>query len=86
MKGRGKLGEALYHARLRCGLSVESATKKGDISASYITSLERGEKTNPTLDALATLADIYGIDVSIVISPQGLEGVSTSPREDAWDE
>lgn len=56
------LGMYLQKIRIERGLTLRDVDHKTGLSFSYISMLEKGERTNPTPEALRKLADVYGLD------------------------
>lgn len=54
-------GKAIYDARVRMALSQDQACKMFGCSYSYLSRLENGVKTMPSIALLLDLADAYGI-------------------------
>lgn len=73
------LADRLLLSRRDVDITQEDlADQAGNVSAAYISSLERGKVTNPTVDVIAALAAVLGV------SPAYLLGWSDIPlAEDA---
>ncbi len=59
-----KLGERIQQARERQGLTQRDLAARTGLSQQYLSLLERGDRTNPTLDTLMVLAK--ALDVSLL--------------------
>lgn len=55
--------EFIRTARERCGLTQPAAAKKLRCSKQYVHQLETGQTRNPTIDTLANMAAVYGVDL-----------------------
>jgi len=70
------LGERIRATRRVCALSlvdVESLSG-GEFKASVVGAYERGERAL-SVARLAGLAELYGVEVSTLIPPEGLDGI-----------
>lgn len=59
-----RLKTVLRQLRQAKGLSQGALAKKVGVSAAYVTMLERGKKTNPSLATLKKLAKHLGVPVT----------------------
>lgn len=59
--------EKLKELREKQGLSYQKLSDKSGVAASYICSLENGEKKNPSLKVMIKLADALGVNVTNII-------------------
>lgn len=60
------IGEALRLIRVYHDLKQKAVAEKLDISASYLSEIEKGRKT-PTLDVIQRYSDGFGIPVSSIM-------------------
>jgi len=58
-------GERIRELREKRGLTREALAEKTDVSAVYIKKLEAGERTSPSLPALASIARALGATLRI---------------------
>ncbi len=58
------IGERIQKARERRGLTQRDLAARTGLSQQYLSLLERGDRTNPTLDTLMVLAK--ALDVSLM--------------------
>ena len=61
------LGEELYKARMKAGLTQEQLAFKADVSRNYISLLERNEKS-PTVKTLLRLCKSLGVRASRIVA------------------
>lgn len=60
------IGRAIRLCRTERGLKQVELAQKSDISVSYLSMLERGQR-DPTLSTLNTIAEALGIPLSILV-------------------
>ncbi|HEY3364000.1 MAG TPA: helix-turn-helix transcriptional regulator [Symbiobacteriaceae bacterium] len=60
----GTLGWRMQQIRLAHGWSLMSLSDRTGLTGGYLSQMETGRKTSPTLSVLETLAGVYGISVS----------------------
>jgi transcriptional regulator with XRE-family HTH domain len=58
------LGLVIKQLRTARGLTQEQVAKKAGVSKNYITMLEGGKRTSPSLDVLRRLAKAFGVPVT----------------------
>jgi len=63
---QNKFGEFLKKLRLDRKLTLRDVETKAHISNAYLSQVERGERNVPTMKVLIKLADVYGIEVSVL--------------------
>lgn len=63
-----KLGSRIRYWRKRRGLSQAALTEASGVNRRYLSLLENGKNTNPSLDVLDRLADALGIDVTDLLA------------------
>ena len=73
-------GERIRELRVKRGLTREALGKETDVSAVYIKKLEAGERTSPSLPALARIARALGATLEIKI----VERTGTRKRRSRW--
>jgi HTH-type transcriptional regulator, competence development regulator len=59
-----RLKTVIKRLRQEKGLSQQALAARVGVTAAYITMLERGKKTNPSLDILKKLAKALGVPVT----------------------
>src|SRR5262245_37666756 len=64
-------GARIRELREKCGLSREALAKKTGVSAVYLKKLEAGERTSPSLPALARIAQALGATLRIELVERG---------------
>lgn len=57
------IGEALKHLRGVNRLSLDEAAKQVGVSKRYLWEIETGKANNPSFQAMAALADLYGVSL-----------------------
>lgn len=60
-------GEKLRALRTQKGYTLKQMEKITGITQSYLSKLERNEKTNPSIDTLTSLANFFGVEVQWLI-------------------
>lgn len=58
------IGNNIKKIRLTNKLGLNETARKAGISAGYLSSLERGEKKNPSMDSLQKIADALNVSVN----------------------
>jgi transcriptional regulator with XRE-family HTH domain len=58
------IGSKIRKLREANKLGLNETARKAGISAGYLSSLERGEKKNPSMDSLQKIADALGVSVN----------------------
>lgn len=66
-KHRRLLGESVRNARKEAGLSQEKLAEKADLSAVFISRIERGVES-PSVDNLLKIAKALGVRVSDLVA------------------
>lgn len=61
------LGKRIREERLRLKLTQEQLSEKIDVTASYLGSVERGEKSM-TLEKLIDLINVFGVSMDYILS------------------
>jgi HTH-type transcriptional regulator, competence development regulator len=61
---KNNFGNYLKKLRLDRNLSLRDVEKKAKISNAYLSQVERGERSIPTLRILSRIAEAYGVDLS----------------------
>jgi transcriptional regulator with XRE-family HTH domain len=64
MMASKRLSKVIKRLRKEKGLSQQALADRVGVTAAYITMLERGKKTNPSLDKLRKLAKALGVPVT----------------------
>ncbi|MBU3188722.1 helix-turn-helix domain-containing protein [Clostridium bowmanii] len=64
------LGDNIKRIRKSRKLGLNELAKKSDISGSYLSNIEKGIKTNPSIDALNNIAKALGISVDELFKNQ----------------
>ena len=62
-----KFGERMKEIRLNNELSLRAVSKDTQISAAYLSLLEKGKKRNPSVLMFSSLCRYYGIDPGVAI-------------------
>lgn len=60
-------GQRLRNARSASGMSQRELARKIDADSSYISRLESGDRANPTMSTLRSLADALDVSVSALV-------------------
>lgn len=68
---RASFGQSLRGWREALGLSLRRAAADLSVSYSYLSRLETGDRTPPSLAVLQRIADLYGLDLSDVMKEAG---------------
>ncbi|CAB1249751.1 helix-turn-helix domain-containing protein [Clostridium sp. MT-14] len=58
------IGDNIRKIREANKLGLNETARRAGISAGYLSSLERGEKKNPSMDSLKKIADALGVSVN----------------------
>ncbi|MCB9758163.1 MAG: helix-turn-helix domain-containing protein [Candidatus Omnitrophica bacterium] len=69
-------GEYLKQLRLDRKLTLREVEEKAQISNAYLSQVERGERSTPTMKILDRLAEVYGVSVS-TLNEKALEELRT---------
>ena len=72
-------GEYLKQCRKEKGMSIKQAAQAAGISASYLSSMERGSRTAPPFELLQTLAEVLGLDAEACCRLYDLAAESKQP-------
>src|SRR5437867_1332521 len=70
-----ELGRRIKMLRIAAGLTLKDLEKRGGISATHVSEIERG-KASPTIGALARIAFALGVRPSTLIEPRLLADVT----------
>lgn len=70
-------GEFLKKARKDKGMSQKELAQKSNLSVSYIQQLERGEKNNPSIEAVSSIAAALDVELSKLIDIDNLIDLSS---------
>lgn len=65
------IGDELRHARLSAGLSQAAVGAASGLSTTQISRIERGKLPSASIDQLARLASVLGLDLSVKVYPSG---------------
>lgn len=76
-----EIGRRLKNLREERGLTLAHIAAQTKLSKAYLSELEHGNATNPTLDALKRLADAFGVTVADVVGLPAATATSTVPPE-----
>ena len=60
-RAQGSIAANIQRLRARSGLTQEAVAEACGLSAVYYKSLERGTATNPTVRALVSIAEVFGV-------------------------
>lgn len=60
-------GSRIRELRIKSGLSLNKLSKQTGISKSYLSFLERGIKSNPSLEILNKIAEALNVDIDYLI-------------------
>jgi XRE family transcriptional regulator, master regulator for biofilm formation len=74
------LGDKVRRKRVEKNLSITKFAKKTGIAKSYLSSIERNIKTNPSIQILERMAEVLGIPVSYLLT-----NTSGDTVDDDWD-
>lgn len=66
-KHRHVFGQTLRMLRQQSGLSQEALAEKADLSAVFISRVERG-KESPSLDSIVKISKAFGIRVRVLVA------------------
>ena len=69
------LGKRIQQRRLQLGLSQNDASEKLDISASFFSRVERGEKV-PSLETIVKIANNLGLSLDFALQDSIKQGLS----------
>ena len=72
-----RLGMKLKRLRAKRGLTQEELGRKVGVSYAYISMLESGAKTNPTIDTLKALAKALRVPVAELLGRRWIRRMST---------
>ncbi|MCK4257662.1 MAG: helix-turn-helix domain-containing protein [Halanaerobiales bacterium] len=61
------LGERLKQARKQKGLTLVQVENLTNVSQSYLSKIERGQRKKPSLELIRNLAKLYKVDLNWVI-------------------
>jgi transcriptional regulator with XRE-family HTH domain len=80
-----RFGQLLRSARMDRGMTLQEVSSKSEISVTYLSDLERGKLTNPTLETLRRVASALRVSLNELLE---LERSSTTERSypDALEE
>lgn len=67
MKRKTNICDILKILRIANDLSIKQLSDKSGISVSYITELEKGKKTKPSIDTIDKYAKAFGLKKSVII-------------------
>jgi transcriptional regulator with XRE-family HTH domain len=74
-------GYFLRKVRKERKMSLREVERKAKISNAYLSQLERGERTVPTISFLTRLASTYGINVNVLIK-KAVEEIENNKKKD----
>jgi transcriptional regulator with XRE-family HTH domain len=74
-------GYFLRKVRKERKMSLREVERKAKISNAYLSQLERGARTIPTISFLARLASVYGIDIDVLIG-KAVEEIKNDIKKD----
>jgi transcriptional regulator with XRE-family HTH domain len=60
-------GDFLRKVRKERKMSLREVERKVKISNAYLSQLERGDRSIPTINILTRLASVYGLDIDVLI-------------------
>lgn len=60
-------GDFLRKVRKERKMSLREVERKVKISNAYLSQLERGDRSIPTINLLTRLASVYGLDIDVLI-------------------
>lgn len=75
------IGNNLKNIREKLGLGVNELSRISDVNASYISSIERGVKTNPSIEILEKIANALDVEVKELFETENV----TDEKLQQWD-
>lgn len=93
-RGDGAMGERVRKRRKTLGLTAKELAHAAQVSASYVSQLERGKQDRPSLDVLGALAaalgtstsELLGEPLSVVTTPSMPPALAALAEELGLDE
>ncbi len=76
-----EIGRRIKRLRLNSGMTLEVLAEKVDLSASYLSRIERG-KNSPSLNVLVKLAKVMNVSVRSFFDPEDIKGGVLIRRRD----
>lgn len=61
------LGKCLQELRMRKGLSMSELAERSGVTKSYVNALERGIKTNPSIQILEKISAVLEIEAGVLV-------------------
>ncbi len=75
------IGSNIKRLREDKKLGLNETARRAGISAGYLSSLERGEKKNPSLDLLKKIAEVLGVSIKDLLPEKQLDNVLNNLAE-----
>lgn len=72
MEGQVNVGETLLALRKERNLTLKDVSEKVNLSISYLSAIERGQKT-PDVEKLSQICDAYGAPAYLILLKAGIE-------------
>ena len=80
MTSGSEIGERVHQRRVELGLSIRELARRSDLSASFISQLERG-KVNVSVDSLQRIAEQLNISILYFLNKDNLKTNSPDSGE-----
>lgn len=78
------LGKRIQELRMRKGLSMSELAERSGVTKSYLNSLERGIRTNPSIQILEKIAGVLQIELESLIRHVHSSQPASAPLDPEW--
>lgn len=75
-------GKKIRDLRMKRGISLTELSKLSGVSKSYLSFIERGKQTNPSIEVIEKIAKALKIDLQSLITTQTKNTKNTGPEID----
>jgi XRE family transcriptional regulator of biofilm formation len=83
-KGRGMIGTNINHFRTQSGISLSELAERAGISKSYLSSIERNLKKNPSIQVIEKIALVLNVDLKTLLQVNLPDPEAKETPDEEW--
>jgi len=83
-QGRGMIGTNINHFRTQSGISLSELAERAGISKSYLSSIERNLKRNPSIQVIEKIALVLNVDLKTLLEVNLPDPEAKEKQDEEW--
>ena len=83
-RGYGMIGTNINHLRTQSGISLSELAERAGISKSYLSSIERNLKRNPSIQVIEKIALVLNVDLKTLLEVNLPDPEAKEKQDEEW--